>query len=136
MTTMTSATTPEDSHYYREYTEYAKDLRIWLVAYGVGGPALIVTQPKLYNTISTSGHARDLALLFLLGVVVQIITALLYKAAAWNLHYTKERCRGKTARWAERVEDWNCIDVAADVITLALFLYSTICILGLLPPSL
>ena len=135
MTTMTSPTTPEGP-YYREYSEYAKNVRIWLVAYGVGGPALVVTQPTLYSTISNSGHVRDISLAFLLGVVVQVVTALLYKAAAWNLHYTEERGRGKPARWAKLVERWYWIDVAADVTTLALFLYSTICIFRLLPSGL
>jgi hypothetical protein len=132
---MTSATAPE-RRYYQEYSEYAKNVRIWLVAYGVGGPALIVTQPSLYNAIWGSGHAHTIALAFLLGVAVQVLTALLYKAAAWNLHYTEELGRGKPSQWAKRVERWYWIDVIADVITLALFVYSTICIFRLLPSCL
>src|SRR5882672_3970720 len=116
------STKPED-HYYQEYSEYAKNVRIWFVAYGVGGPALILTQPSLYNSVLASGHARGIALAFLIGVLVQILTALLYKAAAWNLHYSQERGQGQPAPWAKRVERWYWIDVMADIIALALFLY-------------
>ena len=128
-----SSTQPE--HYYREYSEYAKNLRIWLVAYGVGGPALILTQPSLYNHIWCSGHAHHIALAFLIGVAVQVLTALLYKAAAWHLYYTKKHHREKTQRWAELVESSSWIDVTADIVTLALFSYSTVCVLQLLPST-
>jgi hypothetical protein len=30
-------------HYFEEYSEYAKTLRIWLVAYGVGAPVVILS---------------------------------------------------------------------------------------------
>jgi hypothetical protein len=129
-----SSTQPEH-FYYQEYSEYAKNVRIWLVAYGVGGPALILTQPSLYNRIWSSGHAHYIALAFLIGVAVQVLTALLYKAAAWHLYYTKELHRGATRRWAELVERWYWIDVTADIVTLALFIYSTVCVLQVLPST-
>jgi hypothetical protein len=129
-----SSTTPAD-HYYEEYNEYAKNVRIWFVAYGVGGPALILTQPSLYNSVQSSGHARGIALAFLIGVAIQILSALLYKAAAWHLHSTRELHRGQTRPWAAWVERWYWIDVAADLVTLALFVYSTVRVLGLLPRS-
>jgi hypothetical protein len=82
---------PENRHYHEEYSEYAKNVRFWFVAYGVGGPALILSHDAVYNSIKTSGQAISVAVAYFVAVVVQIITAMLYKAAAWNLYITVER---------------------------------------------
>src|SRR5882672_1047079 len=118
-----------EHHYYQEYSEYAKNIRLWFVAYGVGGPALILTQPALYDSIWRSGSIDTIAIVYLLGVVVQIVTALIYKAASWNLHITLELGKGSAARWAKAVERWYWIDAVADLTTFTLFAYSTTCVL-------
>jgi hypothetical protein len=122
--------------YYQEYSEYAKNIRLWFVAYGVGGPALLLTQPALYDSISRSDDIQAVAIAYFAGVIVQILTALLYKAAAWNLHRSKERGQGRPSRWAERVESWYWLDLVADLTTLALFAFATVCVLRALPVTL
>jgi hypothetical protein len=116
-----------DTHYYQEYNEYATTLRTWLVAYGIGGPVLYLTQQNLPPEIQTSPHAARIALLFLAGVVIQVGSALLYKAAAWRLHYTQELItpRQQKPPWAEWVEKHYWIDIATDGLTIILFAWAT-----------
>src|SRR5437660_767961 len=72
--------------YYEEYTEYAKNLRIWFVAYGIGCPAAFLTQDAVRERILKADDAAVIVGVFFAGVGVQIAAALLYKAATWHLH--------------------------------------------------
>jgi hypothetical protein len=72
-------TAPKDSALYEPYAEFARTLRTWFVAYGVGAPALLLTNKELWRAVQGSGDARRIAEYFLAGAVVQIIEALLYK---------------------------------------------------------
>jgi hypothetical protein len=115
------------AQYYEEYTEYAKTLRTWLVAYGIGGPVLYLTQQNVPAKISATGRGDDIALLFLAGVLLQVGVALLYKAAAWRLHYNVE-LMGKPVcdkDWARRVERYYEIDIIADGLTILLLAGAT-----------
>jgi hypothetical protein len=115
------------SRYYDEYSEYAKNLRTWFVAYGIGGPVVIMTQGDLYSRILGSGEAAEIAVVFLIGVAIQMCVALLYKAAAWRLHYNED-IKGESLTnkdWAKRVEKSYAIDVICDLVTLLLLAYST-----------
>ncbi len=115
------------ARYYEEYTEYAKTLRTWLVAYGIGGPIIYLTQKDIPSEINASGYGGCIALLFLAGVLVQVGVALLYKAAAWRLHY-HEDIRGEKVGdedWARRVERYYLIDVISDGLTILLFAGAT-----------
>ena len=115
------------SRYYEEYSEYAKSLRTWFVAYGIGGPVVIMTQGSLYKRLLGSGEAAEIAVVFLAGVAIQMFAALLYKAATWRLHYHEDiRHEPLTKKdWAKRVESTYAIDVIFDLLTLLLFAWST-----------
>jgi hypothetical protein len=51
--------TPSESEaegFYKVYEEHAKALRTWLVAYGVGGPVLFLTNPIAQERLAKSGQ--------------------------------------------------------------------------------
>ena len=115
------------ARYYEAYADYAKTLRTWLVAYGIGGPVFYATQKDIPEEIVRSGCARVIAILFLVGVFIQIGGALVYKAATWNLHMQQD-IAGNTPRdgcWAKRIEHTYLLDIAIDGSTIILFLIST-----------
>jgi len=74
----------EETGFDEAYLAFARTLRIWFVAYGIGVPVLILNQDKLLQKLLQSGHALGVARFFLAGVGVQILTAIVYKAAMWH----------------------------------------------------
>jgi len=119
-------TVDEDAREYREgYREYNSVLRSWFIAFGIGGPALLLTQPDILEKLTDQGAARGITLLFLLGVASQVFVALANKLACWYCYV------GRTAparvseglynfmRWFS-YQMW--VDAICDTISLIAFL--------------
>ncbi len=136
------------SEYYPPYAEYSKTLRTWFVAYGIGGPVVLLANEKVWPSIVSSGLSFDIGLLFLIGGGVQVISALLNKHAMWHLYYSeagpydtaedkraKELYKGtmyyKVAEWYS-IQNW--IDELLDVYTLVLFGWATWLVFRILSP--
>lgn len=66
----------------------------WLVAYGIGAPVLFLTQSGVADALRKTGAARSIALTFLVGVSVQVLSALLYKTTMWQLYMGVAIARG------------------------------------------
>lgn len=126
-------TAPKDSEskasqYYKVYEEYSKALRTWLVTYGIGAPALFVTNETAAKALKAAPDAKSIALLFFFGVAIQILLASSNKVAMWALYY------GETNRSFKRtkkywVADWISeqfwIDVLVDFAAMVLFAIAT-----------
>jgi len=72
--------------HFQNYADYSRTLRTWLVAYGIGGPVLFVTNDKVADRIAKSGQSQDIVALFLFGVGLQVILSFVNKWAAWHLY--------------------------------------------------
>src|SRR5690606_22124486 len=68
------------------YSEFAKTLRTWFVAYGIGAPALLVTTGDLWERLVQAHGARRVMALFLVGVGAQVVQAFTYKTCMWYLY--------------------------------------------------
>ena len=66
---------------YAAYSECNKTLRTWLVAFGIGGPALFLVNDTAVKRLVTAGTLKTVAALFLIGIAVQVLSALLNKAS-------------------------------------------------------
>lgn len=125
----------KDASYFEGYAQFAGVLRTWLIAYGIGGPVLFVTQSRLADKLSETCQARFIAILFLLGVFLQVIVALLYKGAMWYLYVGEEdvemqkKTRYKISGW---LSDAFWLELSFDLASIALFTWSTILILNIL----
>jgi hypothetical protein len=75
----------KDAGYFEGYAQFSGVLRTWLIAYGIGGPVLFIFQSRITDQLSESGQSLSIAILFLSGVFLQVIIALLYKGAIWFL---------------------------------------------------
>ena len=112
-----------EAGYFAAYAKFAGTLRTWLVAYGVGGPALILTQEKLAARFVASPTAKTIIVCFLLGVGAQVMVALLYKTAMWYL-YRGETVDGLQESWQYSAASWlseayfleTCFDLASIVL--------------------
>lgn len=117
-----------DSGFYQAYSDHARILRTWLVAYGIGAPVLLVTNKDISGALSMSGHARKIALCFLVGVALQVLLATANKTTMWML-YRGEESEEFRLRKRYRISDWLSdqfwIDFLVDVLAMALFGYAT-----------
>lgn len=112
------------AEFYKVYDEYAKNLRAWFVAYGVGGPVLILTQEKVSQVVIESGSGRVVALFFLAGVVLQVLLSLVNKWANWGVYAyseTEDLSEGKRFRFCSWASNQVWFDVLLDLGSMACF---------------
>lgn len=120
--------------YYKTYEEYSRTLRTWLVAYGIGGPVIFLTNDTLSAAIVNSGQSRKITFLFLAGVALQVLVSLINKWVNWYKHAEsggddeKDKVGFKVANY---MYDKFWIDVACDAGTIIFFLIGTWMILGI-----
>lgn len=127
-----------DSGYFDGYVSFARVLRSWLIAYGIGGPVLFLTNSQIAARLAESGHSRSIAILFLSGVFFQVAVALLYKGAMWFLYVGEEdEHRRKSLFYG--ISEWITgafwLELIFDLGTIALFSYATYEILTILTSS-
>ena len=119
---------------YKVYDDYAKNLRVWFVAYGIGGPVLFLTQESVSNRIAQSGHARYIVYGFLVGVVCQVLLSFINKWNNWAVYSFSEN-EQSMKKWrykaAEIISRQFWIDIVLDIFTVVAFGYSTIKVLFL-----
>lgn len=124
-------TKPESkpSEFYDAYAAFARTLRTWFVAFGIGVPALLITSDNARALLVGSGCARRVTCIFLAGVAIQVVTAFLYKSAMCYLYLTesdeakKTGCLYKCFSW---VSEWFWLEVVLDLLTLVLFSWATV----------
>jgi hypothetical protein len=121
--------------YFECYAEFAKTLRTWFIAYGIGAPILFLSNDTLWGIIKSSEHIRLIGLLFLAGVFIQVLEALLYKNAMWYLYKGEENPKIKNkARYKAfyNISEYYWLEVLFDILTLICFVTGTwkvVCIL-------
>lgn len=115
--------------YFDLYTDYARMLRLWLVAYGVGAPVLFLTRPDVADKIIESEKGAMIAIAFLLGVAFQVINAAANKWAAWYMYtglsdeQLRKKRRYRVSKWISN-QFW--IDLFLDLGAMALFAWATV----------
>lgn len=129
------STSAEDG-YFIAYASFARTLRTWLVAYGVGGPALFLTKDKLADRFMQSPNAGMITTLFLLGVAAQVLAAFVYKSAMWFL-YVRESNKSTTDRVPFKIAEWISeaflLEASFDLTSILLLGWATYLLLALLP---
>jgi hypothetical protein len=117
-----------DSGFYEPYIQYARTLRAWFVAYGIGVPVLLVSQEFIARAIIKAGTGELITWLFLIGVAVQVLAAFLYKYAMNYLYFDEVggelegTRRLKCAVWLSNAI-W--LEMLFDVISIGLFSWGT-----------
>ena len=117
-------TPPEQpSEYYKVYDEYAKNLRTWFVAYGVGGPVLFLTNESIANRIAEAPNRESIIWAFVVGVAAQILLSAVNKYVNWTIYADSKSFWWKVACWiSSRV--W--IDMIVDLGTIVAFGIATL----------
>lgn len=87
------------------YLEYNKILRSWFVAFGVGGPALFMINPRIGTELAENGELSYVSGLFLAGAGCQVSGALINKIGNWYVYRGandsayQEKRRFKFCKW-------------------------------------
>jgi hypothetical protein len=122
------ATREEAAEYFRVYEDYAKNLRTWFVAYGIGGPVLFVSNEGLAKRLASSHAGPAIAAFFLAGVVLQIALAMINKNAMWACYWSSrypDEAHKRRFRFAHWISGQYLIDVGVDVLTTGSFAIAT-----------
>lgn len=82
---MAQEATDHEGH-FANYAEYSKTFRSWMVAYGIGGPILLLVSKDVPTSLAGSQHLPIIITLFVIGVGLQILLALINKWAAWQMY--------------------------------------------------
>ena len=117
----------KDGH-SQNYADYSRTLRAWLVAYGVGGPVLFLTNDKISTRVASSGYGRQIIFSFLLGVGLQIVLSLINKWGAWHMYagagdHVYQR-RFRYCLWGF-INKQSWLDFAMDVASIGAFVWAT-----------
>ncbi|NIK03286.1 hypothetical protein [Xanthomonas cannabis] len=120
---------PTEIAFFANYSEYAKTLRAWLVAYGIGAPVLFLTNNQLSAALKVSPHRDWIVDLFLLGVALQVILAFVNKWCAWHLYvgeYDSEFQSRRSYKFWAWLNERSWIDLSIDALSLVSFAVSTL----------
>ena len=110
--------------FFKIYDAHTKILRAWLVAYGVGGPVLILTHEKIAKKVTDSGFGREIALLFIIGVGLQVLLSLVNKWVNWGLYAyseTEQHVKGKRYKACSWTSEQVWFDILLDIGTIGAF---------------
>lgn len=132
-----SAPQRKESGFYEACAYFARNLRTWFVAYGIGGPVVFLTNESVSKALLSLEVGRPIATLFLAGVILQILTTMTYKAAMWH-QYMEELDSARKTSWQYRASDWLTDrywpEALIDFATIALFGWATILMIEALTP--
>lgn len=109
---------------FKAYEEYAKTLRTWFVAYGIGGPVLLLTNEAVRGKVAASGLAHTLGAAFLSAVAAQVCLAFLNKTVLWANYFAELRpalAKTRRYRFAAWIGEQYWIDVVIDIGSMILF---------------
>ncbi|MDE2091803.1 MAG: hypothetical protein KGJ08_07890 [Gammaproteobacteria bacterium] len=107
---------------------YARILRAWLVAYGVGVPVLLVSQRLIAEAIIKKGNGSLITWLFLVGVAIQIIEIFIYKYSQEYLYHDETGSELKDTRrlaLAEWFSNTIWFEIVFDLLSMVLFVCGT-----------
>ena len=126
---MPESASREESGFDEAYLSFARTLRTWFVAYGIGVPVLVLNQDKVLDLLVRSSQTLPIAKLFLAGVCVQVGTVIVYKAAMWHLYraefepQVRQRLLFGFFNW---ISEAFWLELLLDLMTATLFAWGTI----------
>jgi hypothetical protein len=120
---------PEETGFHSAYSDFARNLRLWLLAYGVGLPLVFFESEKAWDALGKDGAVRPFVYLFLSGIGIQILAAIIYKSAMWYLYMGELKILSEKA-WRHKVSEWLStaywLEFLLDLLTIAAFGIATV----------
>ncbi len=119
----------DKSDFYEPYKGFSKLLRTWLVTYGIGAIFLISSQAVISKALQTNQIiAKDIINFLIIGLVIQVIAAFLYKYSMLYLYHgeTDEKLKN-TFRYkiADFLSECVLLEMIFDILTIVVFAKAT-----------
>jgi hypothetical protein len=121
-------TATEASAHYEVYAEHSRTLKAWLVGYGVAVPAIILNQKDLWEKLANSGNIECIAMLFITGVLLQVVISVINRMIMWISYYGNHSPEFKKMIVyviSEKLTHYYLIDLIFDLLTTATYTYAT-----------
>lgn len=115
--------------FYDAYVHHSNQLRVWFVAYGIGGPVLIVTNVELWRTLAPTWPGKIAVVLFLLGVVSQILLTMTNKTLMWIIYFGKSHPKVQNRWWykfSDRLSEVFWLDLVVDFLSIVFMITATV----------
>ena len=96
----------QPTDYLEIYASFSRNVRAWLIAYGVGAPVLLVSQDSVVTRLSNNPLTPFIAIVFLTGVLVQICSAIFYKGITGKLYMVKRGYHDQNSTGHDFSERW------------------------------
>lgn len=121
-----------DRGFYEPYANFSRTLRAWLVAYGIGAPVLFSTQTAFSGLLQKKDLALPIVWLYLAGVVVQVLAALIYKYSMGYIYFGELDAKFRKTR-RHRVAEWFSeamwLEMVFDVVSIGALVAATYLVL-------
>lgn len=115
--------------FFQPYSEFAKAIRTWFIAYGIGAPVLLLGNDSVLESVADAGALRTVTLLFLSGVTIQVLTAIVYKHAMWHLYFGERDVTHRQTRLyrlSRRISaEYHVGEIFVDIVSFLLFVWAT-----------
>ncbi len=125
----------KESGFFEPYTLLAKTVRTWFIAYGIGMPVLLFGNAEVWKALMRQHAVEGIILPFLVGVGLQVVTAIIFKAAMWY-SYLSETGELEEDTWQYRAATWITNrywpDAVVELTTFALFVWTTLRVLAVM----
>ncbi|HVN76939.1 MAG TPA: hypothetical protein VMT19_11515 [Thermoanaerobaculaceae bacterium] len=122
----------KETGFFEPYTFLAKTVRTWFIAYGIGMPVLLVGNGDVWKSLMRQHAVVGIILPFLAGVALQVVTAIVFKAAMWY-SYLSELGELEEESWHYRAATWITNrywpEAAVELGTFVLFAWTTLRVL-------
>jgi hypothetical protein len=121
-----------EAAFFQCYAGFSKTLRAWLVAYGIGAPALFASQNAFARLLQKTDLATTIFVTFLAGVALQVVAALIYKTCMWYMYWGasnagfQKSLRYRLCGW---VTEQYWLELLFDVGAITLFAWATVQVL-------
>lgn len=124
------ANEPTTQHWSESYRQHATNLRNWFLAYGIGGPVLLLGNEKIWDKFAAAPNAKYISWLFIAGIALQVVLAIVDKYTSWFGAYGSLDLAARRGTMKYKIaliwldHDWPSI--ALDCATLVIFGLATI----------
>ena len=119
----------QKTDYFEPYSHFARALRIWFIAYGVGGPIAIFSNGAVLEKLIAAKTLRPAVWLFFTGMAIQVLMAIIWRTSMWYQYLAedtpklKQTKRYRVSLWASE-QYW--LEMIPDLLTLAAFAWGTV----------
>lgn len=113
---------------FKVYAEYNSALRNWLIGYGIGLPAVILSNQNIFQIIDHKSEFKVLMSFLIVGVLSQIISAIINKITNWLVYRVAEDISKKDIfiyKHGVKLSERFYIDIFLDLVSIFTYMGAT-----------